>query len=131
MKGIHVNNLAHALSAHRVEGRHSVGTAAIVESLHTDFHQSYEQIADTANVSLAGLRRWRERDVGDRTMFEPLLKYAQKLVGGELPEPDPDRPEFPAPDARQVQPLTIAEAKQGLSLKFGVDPSMIEIVIKG
>lgn len=30
-----------------------------------------------------------------------------------------------------VRPLTIAEAKQGLSLMFGVDPSQVEILIKG
>ena len=30
-----------------------------------------------------------------------------------------------------VRPLTIAEAKQGLALKFGVAPEAIDIVIKG
>lgn len=30
-----------------------------------------------------------------------------------------------------IRPLTIAEAKQGLSTMFGVDPSQIEILIKG
>lgn len=30
-----------------------------------------------------------------------------------------------------IRPLSLAEAKQGLSLMFGVDPTQIEILIKG
>jgi hypothetical protein len=137
------SNLSKAISVHRLEGRRSIGTAAIVESLHTDFDLSYERIADIAGVSLAGLRRWRERNMGDRAVFECLLRYAEKLVSGNTPElsgmtaiphtaqPDSNRQNSPSPETRQALPLSIADAKQGLSLMFGVDPAMIEIVIKG
>jgi len=123
--------LRQALSAHRPDGRYSLGTAPIVESLHTDLGLSYEQIADIAGVSLAGLRRWRELNRGDRATFGRLLKYAENKVNGETSEPgdtkdtlqrvyqDTDQPHA-FPDTRQVPPLTIA-----------VDPAMIEIVIKG
>ena len=36
-----------------------------------------------------------------------------------------------SPDAAKARPLTIAEAKQGLSMQFGVPPEAIEILIKG
>jgi len=133
--------LQQALTAHKLDGRHSRGTAAIVESLHTDFNLSYEQIADIAQVSVAGLGRWRKRDKGDREAFAPLLKYAEKLLGGasgaaesNVPgssNADTARQTEPSTEVRQPVPLTIAEAKLGLSLKFGVDPSMIDIVIRG
>lgn len=137
------NSLQQALSAHRIDGRHSCGTAAIVESLHTDFNHSYEQLADIAQVSIAGLGRWRKRDKGDREAFAPLLHYAEKLLGAESGKADPAvsfaesglaataRQHASASEMRQPFPLTIAEAKLGLSLKFGVDPAMIDIVIRG
>ena len=37
----------------------------------------------------------------------------------------------PIVDASAVKPLTIAEAKAGLAVKFGVDPDAIDIHIKG
>jgi len=126
-------SLQQALSRHRTDGRYSLGTAAIVESLHTDYKLSYEQIADIAKVSIAGLGRWRKLDKGEHKTFAPLLGYAEKLLGGEAGKADaaPVRPEASPVDVRPVGPLSIAEAKQGLSLKFGVDPDMIEILIKG
>ena len=36
-----------------------------------------------------------------------------------------------ADKAVAIRPLTIAEAKQGLSMMFGIDPTQIEILIKG
>lgn len=40
-------------------------------------------------------------------------------------------PEGPDDDDAGVRPLTMAEAKQGLSLTFGVPPESIEITIRG
>jgi hypothetical protein len=143
MESKNTAGLRQALSAHRADGRYSLGTAPVVESLHADWRLSYEEIAAIAGVSLAGLRRWRELNRGDRASFEPLLTYAEKLVNGEAPEPGdakdtphtaqqyPNQPHAPASDTRQVPPLTIADAKRGLSLMFGVDPAMIEIMIRG
>ena len=37
----------------------------------------------------------------------------------------------PSDISDDVRPLTIAQAKQGLALRFGVDPAAIEILIKG
>ena len=136
----HSDSLQQALSAHRIDGRHSCGTAAIVESLHTDFNHSYEQLADIAQVSIAGLGRWRKRDKGDREAFAPLLHYAEKLLAGDSGKAGPaaesrlaetPRQQVSAAEMHQPVPLTIAEAKLGLSLKFGVDPAMIDIVIRG
>lgn len=131
-------HLQQALSAHKIDGRHSCGTAAIVESLHTDFNHSYEQLADIAQVSIAGLGRWRKRDKGDREAFAPLLRYAEKLLAADSGKANPAassadtaRQAVSAAEVRQPVPLTIAEAKLGLSLKFGVDPAMIDIVIRG
>lgn len=52
-----------------------------------------------------------------------------------LPEDDHAMPQTPsealANKAVAMRSLTIAEAKQGLSVMFGVDPAQIEILIKG
>ena len=45
-------------------------------------------------------------------------------------QPMPERPPVPAPD-KKSQGLTIAEAKEGLALTFGILPSDIEITIRG
>lgn len=54
--------------------------------------------------------------------FHPLDQTALEesaLPGHSVPEP------------AEAKPLTIAQAKQGLALTFGIDPSSIEITIRG
>jgi transcriptional regulator with XRE-family HTH domain len=84
--------------------------------------------------------------------FSDLLKFQEHGMFGSGPLSDPDEAQW-APNTSQakdeplavprtaegsgrdkaepVRPLSIAEAKQGLSMMFGVDPSRIEILIKG
>jgi hypothetical protein len=135
--------LAQAIAEHRFEGRFSIGTAAIVETLHSDYGHSYEEIASISKVTTAGVRRWRERNVGDRSKFEILLKHAEDIVSGKKTGKDassvsPSVASKAGSDqqpalcsAHSPKPLSIAEAKQGLSMMFGIDPSQIEILIKG
>jgi hypothetical protein len=46
-------------------------------------------------------------------------------------QPRLEPPEFPVTTGGDVKPLTMAEAKKGLSLTFGVAPESIEITIRG
>lgn len=69
------------------------------------------------------------------------IRYASKLedLGIDpstlkwMPMPKQSEPPAPAPHAPgpKVMPLTIPEAKDGLSLTFGVPPESIEITIRG
>lgn len=128
-------SLQDAYSRFSLQGRYAFGTAAIIESLHKDYNYSYEKIASIAKVSIAGLRRWREFDKGEHTSFAPLQAHVETLLGeGANTAPlaaQAGEREAPPSDTRQIVPLTIAEAKLGLALKFDVDPAMIDIVIKG
>lgn len=58
------------------------------------------------------------------------LKNEQVTFVYDSGDPD-DPPDERASVAANSRPLTIAEAKAGLAARFGVDPSQIEIVIKG
>ena len=49
-----------------------------------------------------------------------------------MPAPAPDRPDLADRlSGSEGRKLTIAEAKQGLALMFGVDPEAVEITIRG
>lgn len=78
---------------------------------------------------------------GDRNPVKySLLEEFQERFDTDLSalqwEPMPDQKPLPAPVSREVlppdvHPLTIAEAKHGLSLTFGVPQDAIEIIIRG
>lgn len=144
MDNENLTKLGQAIAAHRFDGRFSVGTAAIVESLHHDFGYSYEKIANISEVTTAGVRRWRERNSGDKSRFEVLLKYAENIVSGKalytdvasVPSPaavipNPGQQRVPSHEVSSIKPLSIAEAKQGLAMMFSIDANQIEILIKG
>jgi hypothetical protein len=59
--------------------------------------------------------------------------WAPNTVSAEADATPPSQTpgELSADKASAIRPLTIAEAKQGLSMMFGVDPTQIEILIKG
>ena len=46
-----------------------------------------------------------------------------------MPEPEPEPEQLMAP--KKVSPLTMNEAKAGLAITFAVDPSDIQIIIRG
>jgi hypothetical protein len=53
------------------------------------------------------------------------------LEWAPMPELTEPAPEAKAPAATTGAPLTMAEAKRGLALTFGVSPEAIEITIRG
>lgn len=74
-------------------------------------HSQYWQRAGwlTANV-----------DVENECLTFNRFDDRRHLVGGSV-----------TPEKGNDAPLTIAEAKAGLAVQFGIDPSQIEIIIKG
>ena len=54
-----------------------------------------------------------------------------KAMPEPIEAPTLEGPEDPAPTAKNDGPLTIAEAKRGLALTFGVPPEAVEITIRG
>ncbi|RYZ92552.1 MAG: hypothetical protein EOP06_03955 [Proteobacteria bacterium] len=143
MKENALDKLSVAVAGHSNKGRFSRGTAAIVNTLHAEFGISYIRLADIAAVSTAGIRRWRDRNIGDASSFKPLLQYAQNILDGKTspgellqestsPKRQPASLEDgPSIDNPLVRGLTIAQAKQGLAHTFEVKPDQIEIIIKG
>jgi hypothetical protein len=65
------------------------------------------------------------------TTLEELGIDPKKLKFKPMPEDRKPLPPPPTPDRSKTGALTIAEAKAGLALQFGVPPEAIEILIKG
>jgi hypothetical protein len=65
------------------------------------------------------------------TTLEELGIDPEKLRFQPMPPRTRDLPPAPQPDRSKAGALTIAEAKAGLALQFGVPPEAIEILIKG
>jgi hypothetical protein len=72
-------------------------------------------------VSKEGIEARRGEQLEDLAWIKMPLE-----IGGDSSEP---LPELDA--SAEIAPLTIDQAKIGLSMTFGVDPSQIEIIIKG
>jgi hypothetical protein len=65
------------------------------------------------------------------TTLEELGIDPKKLKFKPMPTPTKVLPPPAPPDRSKTGALTIAEAKAGLALQFGVPPEAIEILIKG
>jgi hypothetical protein len=65
------------------------------------------------------------------TTLEELGIDPKKLKFKPMPERTKVLPPPPSPERSKTGALTIAEAKAGLALQFGVPPESIEILIKG
>jgi hypothetical protein len=65
------------------------------------------------------------------TTLEELGIDLKKLKFKPMPPRTKDLPPPPPPDRPKTGALTIAAAKAGLALQFGVPPEAIEILIKG
>jgi hypothetical protein len=65
------------------------------------------------------------------TTLEELGIDPKKLKFKPMPAPTKFLTAPPPPDRSKTGALTIAEAKAGLALQFGVSPEAIEILIKG
>jgi hypothetical protein len=65
------------------------------------------------------------------TTLEELGIEPKKLKFKPMPAPTKPLPAPPAPEPAKAGGLTIAQAKAGLALQFGVPPEAIEILIKG
>jgi hypothetical protein len=65
--------------------------------------------------------------------FEQMPPRAKDNLGGTLPDMQPKPHNLPAPsnDPAPVGALTMAEAKKGLALTFGVASEAVEITIRG
>jgi hypothetical protein len=85
------------------------------------------EISDYAEPSHAG--RWEWRNPVRYTTLDDLGIELKKLKFKPAPTPT-EKPPDPEPKS-SVKPLTIAEAKAGLAVKFGVSPDTIDIHIKG
>ena len=77
-------------------------------------------------------KKWGEwRNPVKYTTLEELGIDPKKLKFEPMPAPTKVPSHLPRPTDRKLAPLTIAEAKAGLALQFGVPPEAIEILIKG
>ncbi len=65
------------------------------------------------------------------TTLEELGINPSKLNFKPMPETTKELPPPPPPDRSKTGALTIAEAKAGLALQFGVPPEAIDILIRG
>ena len=65
------------------------------------------------------------------TTLEELGIDLKELKFKPMPEPTKDLPPPLPPDRSKTGALTIAEAKAGLALQFGVPPEAIDILIRG
>ncbi|MBD8615579.1 MULTISPECIES: hypothetical protein [Pseudomonas] len=77
------NQLKQALSAVRTEGGMTVGTSDLIEAIRVDLHMDYQQIAKVGQVSVAGLKRWRENNKGEHPRVEVLVSWAQNRLDAE------------------------------------------------
>jgi hypothetical protein len=76
--------------------------------------------------------KWGEwRNPVKYTTLEELGIDPKKLKFQPMPTPTKVLTPPPPPDRSKAGALTIAEAKAGLALQFGVPPEAIEILIKG
>ena len=76
--------------------------------------------------------KWGEwRNPVKYTTLEELGIDSKKLKFQPMPTPTKVLTPPPPPDRSKAGALTIAEAKAGLALQFGVPPEAIEILIKG
>jgi hypothetical protein len=76
--------------------------------------------------------KWGEwRNPVKYTTLEELGIDPKNLKFKPVPTPTKVMTPPTAPDRPKAGPLTIAEAKVGLALQFGVSPEAIEILIKG
>jgi hypothetical protein len=76
--------------------------------------------------------RWGEwRNPVKYTTLEELGIDLKELKFKPMPTPTKVLTPPPLPDRSKAGALTIAEAKAGLALQFGVPPEAIEILIKG
>jgi len=76
--------------------------------------------------------KWGEwRNPVKYTTLEELGIDLKKLKFKPMPTPTKVLTPPPPPDRSKAGALTIAEAKAGLALQFGVPPEAIEILIKG
>ncbi|HEX7287662.1 MAG TPA: hypothetical protein VF532_15850 [Candidatus Angelobacter sp.] len=91
------------------------------------------QFSEFARVKLPSI--WKgDRNPVKYTSLESLGINPSSLKWEPMPEsmsqPERNR-QFPKDDNLGIQPLTMAEAKQGLALMFNVAPEAIEITIRG
>jgi len=88
------------------------------------------EISDYAVVDYP--EAWGEwRNPVKYTTLEELGIDLKKLKFKPMPAPTKPPPAPAVPDRSKAGALTIAEAKAGLALQFGVPPEAIEILIKG
>jgi len=88
------------------------------------------QISEYALVDFP--ERWGEwRNPVKYTTLEELGIDPKQLKFKPMPAPTRFLEQPPPPDRSKAGALTIAEAKAGLALQFGVPPEAIEILIKG
>ncbi len=106
---------------------------------------SRSALARAANIHVVMPRRYEEPDCGEfaRPRAESTWIALNKALGYDVPDdidgllrleesvntPNPED-ESSAPSDSQ-KPMTLAEAKAGLALTFGVDVNSIEITIRG
>jgi hypothetical protein len=88
------------------------------------------QISEYAEVNYP--EAWGEwRNPVKYTTLEDLGIHLEELQFKPMPERTKDLPPPPPPDRSKTGALTIAEAKAGLALQFGVPPEAIDILIRG
>lgn len=88
------------------------------------------EISEYAEVNCA--EAWGEwRNPVKYTTLEDLGIDPKKLKFKPMPTPTKVLPPPAPPERSKTGALTIAEAKAGLALQFGVPPEAIEILIKG
>lgn len=109
---------------------------AALQARRESLGMSRSALARAANIHVVMPRRYEDADCADFTQPRHETWVAlNKALGYDL-DTTPGTPEVDKvatneslpPDTR---PLTIAQAKAGLALTFGVDPSSIDITIRG
>jgi transcriptional regulator with XRE-family HTH domain len=99
---------------------------------------SRSALARAANIHVVMPRRYEDADCADFThprhdtwvALNRALGYDAPDDGADLPVRDEEVATHGA-DSHRSRPLTIAQAKAGLALTFDVDPSNIDITIRG
>lgn len=66
-----------ALRQLKTEGGKTYGINAVIEVVQTAFNLNYSQVAASAKVSVAGLKRWRENDYGDAERVQIFLEWIE------------------------------------------------------
>lgn len=97
----------------KADGSNTTGLTQLITLLHLNYDLSYREIAKLANISSAGLRRWRSNGYGKTSLVELFLQRARAIVEGE-----PLKPESSSSLASSFKTLATADIETGLNGSF-------------